>query len=111
MYLTHKMGVNLAGVDIILRLQKKITKLQNDMNKLFNQTQGQLEQESASYKQSLKKQVAILHAIKQKSAISLEETNPKEKTSPHEPKGAQEGIPFNRKELGEEDDWKIEYEE
>jgi len=111
MYLTHKMGVNLAGVDIILRLQKKITKLQNDMNKLFNQTQGQLEQESAIYKQSLKKQVEILHAIKQKSAISLEETNPKKKTFPHEPKGAQEGIPFSPKELGEEDDWKIEYEE
>ena len=35
--LTHKMGVNLAGVQMILKLQKKIRRLQGEMNKLFEQ--------------------------------------------------------------------------
>src|SRR3989339_1989297 len=40
--LTHKMGVNLAGVQVILKLQKKVKKLQDDTNKLFEQMHGQL---------------------------------------------------------------------
>lgn len=69
-YLTHKMGVNLAGVEIILKLQKKIQKLQEDMNKLFAQTQGQLEEESAQYKKQLADNVQKLHAIKKSNVIN-----------------------------------------
>ena len=35
-YLTHQLGINLAGVDMILKLQKKIKRLQNEMNKVFD---------------------------------------------------------------------------
>lgn len=69
-YLTHKMGVNLAGVEIILKLQKKIQKLQEDMNKLFAQTQGQLEQESAEFKRQIASNVQKLHEIKKSNVIN-----------------------------------------
>ena len=55
-YLTHKLGVNLAGVEVILNLQKKIAKLQGEINKLFEQTQDKLTQEGEEYKESAKKQ-------------------------------------------------------
>src|SRR5690606_7972706 len=34
-HLTHEMGINLAGVEMILRLKKQMKKMQSDMNKLF----------------------------------------------------------------------------
>jgi len=95
--LTHKMGVNLAGVEIILRLQKKIRTLQHEMNKLFNKTQGQLASEGSAYKTSLSKQVKALHAIKKQSAI-LTETDGNE---PEQANTQPEDI----------DDWSVDYEE
>lgn len=65
--LTHKMGVNLAGVEIILKLQKKMKKLQGDMNKLFSQVEGQLEEETEIYKQDTKKQVQRLAVLKKEN--------------------------------------------
>ena len=45
MYLTHKLGINLAGVDMILKQQKKIDKLQNEINSLFQRVHDDLAQE------------------------------------------------------------------
>ena len=55
-HLTHKMGVNLAGVQMILKLQKKMERMQNDMNKLFEQIHGNLKEESDAYKHDIKEQ-------------------------------------------------------
>src|ERR1700729_1069936 len=44
--LTHKMGVNLAGVEIILKLQKKIKRMQDEINKMFDATKETLDEES-----------------------------------------------------------------
>src|ERR1700727_1816214 len=44
-YLTHQLGINLAGVEMILKLKKQIKKMQDDMNKIFEATQEQLEKE------------------------------------------------------------------
>lgn len=44
-FLTHKLGINLAGVDMILKQQRKIQKLQREINILFKQFQDGLEQE------------------------------------------------------------------
>ena len=49
-YLTHKMGVNIAGVEMVLKLQRKIKKMQDDMNKLFSTTHDELEEESKHMK-------------------------------------------------------------
>src|SRR5438132_5971286 len=41
-HLTHQLGINLAGVEMILQLQKKMKKMQTDMNKMFATTQHEL---------------------------------------------------------------------
>lgn len=75
-YLTHKLGVNLAGVEVILGLQKKVTKLQNEINKLFEQTQDQLEEESEGLKEAAKKQARRLVEIKQEKKEEVQTTQP-----------------------------------
>lgn len=82
--LTHKMGVNIAGVQMILKLQKKIKKMQMDMNKLFEHAQGQLDQESAQYKDLIEEQGEKLLEMKQScsneqqsSEVDLENDNGK----------------------------------
>lgn len=45
-YLTHKLGINLAGVEMILRLHKQIKKMQKEMNTIFNEAQSELTKES-----------------------------------------------------------------
>lgn len=71
-YLTHKVGINLAGVDLILKQQKKITKLQNEMNKLFKKIQNDLEQESKSSKLMVRDATQRLARMKEKKKIEKE---------------------------------------
>jgi MerR family transcriptional regulator/heat shock protein HspR len=91
-YLTHKLGVNLAGVEVILNLQKKVNKLQNEINKLFEQTQEKLQEEGETYKESAKKQAKRLVEIK-KTATKTERE--KDKTL----------------DVEIADDWEVEYED
>ena len=53
-HLTHQLGINLAGVEMILELQKKIKKMQTDMNKLFATTQQELSLETNNRKSLIK---------------------------------------------------------
>jgi MerR family transcriptional regulator/heat shock protein HspR len=76
-YLTHRMGVNLAGVEMVMRLQKKIKRLQNEVNKLFTQEESILEEESTRYKDDIKKNVEALHVIHKKSIKALPDKSPK----------------------------------
>ncbi|MCK4264862.1 MerR family transcriptional regulator [Candidatus Babeliales bacterium] len=94
-YLTHKVGVNLAGVEMVLQLQKKIEKLQSEVNQLFEETQGQLEKESSSYKQEIKDHINNLHLLKKDKAIKLEKAENSQEV---------------QNEIGSEE-WKIDYEE
>ena len=50
-YLTHELGINLAGVEMVLKLKKQIKKMQTDMNKVFEQTQQQLDLDAQASKQ------------------------------------------------------------
>ncbi len=68
-HLTHRMGVNLAGVEIILRLQRKMGKLQDEVNKLFGTLQGQLEDETEALKIDTRVQVKQLQSLKTSGAI------------------------------------------
>ena len=99
--LTHKMGVNLAGVEIILKLQKKMKKLQEDMNKLFGQVEGQLVEESEVYKQGVKQQVQRLTTLKdQQKGSPIDVSEDKDnKTNDQEEQSIVD------------DDWEIEYED
>lgn len=64
-YLTHQLGINLAGVDMILKLQKKIKRLQNEMNRVFDDAHDDLTKESIICKEeaqeSAKKLITIKH--------------------------------------------------
>src|ERR1700679_3809551 len=49
-YLTHQLRINLAGVEMILKLKKQINNMQKQMNQLFDETQKELEKESETSK-------------------------------------------------------------
>lgn len=72
-YLTHKLGVNLAGVEIILKLQKKIKRMQEEMNELFKDTESEFERESANIKEDMKKQIERLADIQRENIAKKHE--------------------------------------
>ncbi len=96
-YLTHRMGVNLAGVEMVMRLQKKIKKLQGEVNKLFTQVESNLEEESSRYKEDIKKNAQALGDIHKKSIKALPL---KDKKGKNEPDDNNEG-----------EGWNIDYDE
>jgi MerR family transcriptional regulator/heat shock protein HspR len=93
-YLTHKLGINLAGVQMVLKLQKQIKKMQKDMNRIFDQTSSELQKEETIHKEVIKSSVQQLAKIKTKSTLSSH-VKPAEETT-------EEQTEFN---------WDIDYEE
>ena len=94
-YLTHELGINLAGVEVIFKLKKQIKKMQNEMNKLFEQTQDDLDAQSELSKKQVESTAKRLIAIKK-------EHEPEFKSLP-----AQTGDEIE----SEEQNWQVEYEE
>lgn len=77
-YLTHKMGINLAGVQMILKLQKQIKKMQKDMNHIFEETQKSLAKEHLTHKteaQTAATQLAKLKPDKKNGQATLWEVD------------------------------------
>ena len=66
-YLTHKLGINLAGVEMILKQQRKIEKLQKEINSLFKRMQKELDIEKDSANEDLIQAMRQLSSLKQKS--------------------------------------------
>lgn len=64
-HLTHTLGINLAGVEMILKLKKQITKMQKNMNQLFDETQEDLEKQAQQTKQTIDSSAQRLLDIKQ----------------------------------------------
>jgi MerR family transcriptional regulator, heat shock protein HspR len=81
-YLTHTLGINLAGVEMILRLQKQIKKMQKEMNILFQNAQNELTREEEASKEAIKEAATrIVKLKKQKMELpELEETLGTKKT-------------------------------
>ena len=67
--LTHKLGINLAGVEMILKQQKKIEKLQKEINSMFYKLQSELEEE----KETTTTRVA--HTTKQLAHLKAEQVH------------------------------------
>lgn len=63
-YLTHQLGVNLAGVQMILKLESKISKMQKKMNALFDKTSEELKHEKELAKSSISSSVRSLMQLK-----------------------------------------------
>lgn len=79
-YLTHQLGINLAGVEMILKLQKQIKKMQRDMNKMFKQAQNDLAQENEVRKQAVQSQAQQLIKLKQNKPSQKQESPSPETT-------------------------------
>jgi MerR family transcriptional regulator/heat shock protein HspR len=97
--LTHELGINLAGVQMILKLQKQIKKMQDEMNAVFNKAQSDLSHEATTSKKQVAASARRLMAIKKNTVPTapLLETAEKPKDSK------------NSEEEGGE--WQIDYEE
>ncbi|MDR3647003.1 MAG: MerR family transcriptional regulator [Candidatus Babeliales bacterium] len=71
-HLTHQLGINLAGVEMILKLQKQIKKMQRDMNKIFEKTQNQFTKDIENSKQIVDSKVKQLLKIKENPDLQIE---------------------------------------
>jgi MerR family transcriptional regulator/heat shock protein HspR len=69
-YLTHELGINLAGVEMIFKLKKQINKMQKEMNRLFEHAQEELDKETEISKQAIKSSAQKLMKIKQEKLAS-----------------------------------------
>lgn len=94
-HLTHELGINLAGVEMIFKLRKKIEKMQKEMNKLFATANKELSEET-NQKKTL---------IKSYSAKLLEKRSQDGTTLLDHAKSAQQNKNPSFK------DWDIDYEE
>jgi len=77
---THTMGINLAGVEMILKLQKQVKKMQNDMNNLFENIQGQLQNDSMQSQkiiQTTAEQLSLLKKGSPKKQVEKVQSLPK----------------------------------
>ena len=67
-HLTHQLGVNLAGVEMVLKLQNKIEKMKKKMNDIFENTQNELKQEQETSSHAAREGAKALMKIKQESS-------------------------------------------
>ncbi|MGE0206907.1 MAG: MerR family transcriptional regulator [Candidatus Babeliales bacterium] len=97
-YLTHELGINLAGVELVLKLQKQIKKLQKEINSAFESSKKELEAESELFKTHAKKSAQRLMILKKHEKPAEEQ-----KSSEHHQ--TEQQLPLNL------DEWEIEYEQ
>ena len=87
-HLTHQLGINLAGVQMIFKLQKQIKKMQKEMNSLFESAHLELNQQA--------KQASDRAQASAQSLARLRDGGRRSESVESLPKS---------------DDWKIEYDE
>jgi len=90
--LTHQLGINLAGVELILKLKKQMKKMQQQMNDIFEATHTQLDRDTKEAEQQVKESAKQLLKIKQQQQI----THAEQPQDPH---------------IVDADNWEIEYED
>lgn len=97
-YLTHQLGINLAGVEMIFKLKKQMHKMQRDMNQLFEKNQEQLTQEVEQSKR------IVDNASKRLQTLRTVSSERKEASILH-----QSAEPLAADESEADDAWHIEY--
>lgn len=98
-YLTHKLGINLAGVEMILKLKKQLAKLQKDMNSMFDETSKELDQQVETSKGVIQESTQEL--------VNIKRIAPQKSTNPEPSSGAHDNEPVDVT----IDNWDIEYED
>ncbi len=74
-YLTHELGINLAGVEVIFKLKKQIKKMQSEMNTVFDKARQNLDEQTEQSKRTIERNVKQLVKI-QKEASPDKPLNP-----------------------------------
>lgn len=97
-YLTHQLRINIAGVEMILKLKKQIEKMQENMNQMFEATQKELEKESDISKKGARESAFKLLQMREQAAHPTEKV-----TEIKREEKAQQPIDL--------DAWEIEYDE
>lgn len=64
-YLTHTLGINLAGVEMILKLKKQIKKLQKEVNSVFKHAHQELDEKAAFSRNLIEKSTQRLGNMRQ----------------------------------------------
>lgn len=108
-YLTHQLGINLAGVDMIFKLQKQIKKMQKEMNDVFNQAQQDLEKESAISQQLAK--VSQQRLISMKPSAMLPALTGAQKAKTKREASALPAVSKKEHSKVASDEWDVEYED
>lgn len=98
-YLTHQLRINIAGVEMILKLKKQIEKMQKNMNTMFEDTQKELEQETELSKNAARASAIKLLHMRQEASEDKADTAQKN-TESHDT-----NQPIDL------DQWEIEYDE
>lgn len=101
-YLTHQLGINLAGVEMILKLKRQISKMQREMNKIFDTTQKELDHEAYASKQLIADGTKQLMKLKNKHKHLDEDIV--HKTKDHHEPSTKDSPP-------QEPVWHVEYDE
>ena len=101
-YLTHQLGINLAGVEMILKLKKQIKKMQKDMNKLFDNTQKELDKESEVSQQMAKTTAKQLLKFKHEKQLNESPLIPHDRLIEQQ---KQEELSLDN------DNWEVEYDD
>ncbi|MCC7415172.1 MAG: MerR family transcriptional regulator [Epsilonproteobacteria bacterium] len=98
-YLTHQLGINLAGVEMIFKLKQQIAKMQKDMNKMFDQTTAELDRETEQAKQLSQESVKRLSRLKKSLKADTKQT--------------QASVPQaqDKDQEQQEENWAIEYDD
>lgn len=65
-HLTHQLGINLAGVEMILKLQKQIKKMQKEMNAMFNNANDEFKKEAIAAQENIRNTASKLIEMKQR---------------------------------------------
>lgn len=107
-YLTHQLGINLAGVQMILKLKKQMGKMQKEMNKVFEDTQKELDEQIIQSKEHVSQNAKQLFKIKKQSTIDTQvapQATSAKKTTLETTK------PEEQSQIFDVDDWVIEYDE
>lgn len=92
-YLTHQLKINLAGVEMILKLKKQIEKMKKNMNQMFDATQKELELESEASQSMIRESAEKLLQMKEQA----------EERKTHGKATAKEPIDIDR--------WEVEYDD
>lgn len=104
-YLTHEMGINLAGVEMVIKLKKQIGKMQKEMNDLFEKTQKNLDEHAQHSKRSLEISAKKLVHIKNTTLPAQSNNNSTTKNS------NDENNTDTTQNKNNTINWEIEYEE